>query len=83
LAAQFFSHPDVILVAQRNQVAGAKADGILKVFGGTQVLRIADESHEKWCGTRELFDNFSRGIRCAVVADNHLIGQARLRGNAG
>ncbi len=75
--------PDIILVAQRNQVPLAKPDRTFEIGDETKVVFIAGHPHRKCnrCGKRA--HDLDSAVSGAIVTNNQLIGRYCLLLNAG
>ena len=79
---QFRGFPDVVLVRQEHDIAGAKPHGLFEVPDESEVLGIADQAHLERGPLHEVADDPDRVVDGVVVANDHLVGKPGLTGKA-
>jgi hypothetical protein len=75
--------PDVVLVAQRNQVPITERNRAFKICGEAQVVFILEDSDGEGNRCSKLADDLDRSICRPVVADHQFVGQPGLLLNTG
>ena len=74
--------PDVVLVRQGDEVAGAQRDRPLEVLGEAEVRLVAVQPDGKRCLGNEGLEQPHRTVGGPVVAGHELIGEPGLRDDA-
>ena len=75
--------PDVVLVAQRNQIPRAQPDRAFEICGKSEIAFIDEDSDGKGDRPSKCANHLHRPIGRLVVADHNLVGQPGLLLNTG
>jgi len=79
---QLVAAPHVVLIAERDDVAGAERDGAFEVLHAAEVSIVDVQSDGDGRFTGKSLDNRARIICRSIIADNDLIRWSRLCDNA-
>src|SRR5262249_49066481 len=80
---QLVGAPDVVLIGERDEVAAAVRDGRLEILRPAEPLAVEGEAHGKLRLGGEGAKDVGRAVGGAIVADDQLVGPARLRRDRG
>ena len=79
---QLFREPEIVLVGEDHDFPRAQRYRLLEIPVGTDVRRVRMNSNREGALPGEDLERAERSVRGSVVADDQLVGQARLGGDA-